>query len=116
MYKPKLNLTLLFIIFTLSKRSKLVIYAISSIERPLYFDEYVKSKINASYVSNLEDWIDTMPNIRLVLSGHVHCRKDLIIGKNNTRYIINACGYIPRNEPFKAPKFNPNLIIDTNNL
>ena len=78
--------------------------------------EYVKSKINASYVSNLEDWIDTMPNIRLVLSGHVHCRKDLTIGKNNTRYIINACGYIPRNEPFKAPKFNPNLIIDTNNL
>lgn len=79
-------------------------------------DKYVKSKINASYVSDLEDWIDTMPNIRLVLSGHVHCRKDLTIGKNNTRYIINACGYIPRNEPFKAPKFNPNLIIDTNDL
>ena len=45
MYKPKLNLTLLFIIVTLSKRSKLVIYAISSIERPLYFDEYVKSNV-----------------------------------------------------------------------
>jgi len=79
-------------------------------------EQYLKSKLNASYVSDLEDWIDTMPNIRLVFSGHVHCRKDLTIGKNHTRYIINACGYIPRKEPFENHKFNPNLIIDTNDL
>lgn len=77
---------------------------------------YAKSRVNASYVSDLEDWINTMPNIRLVISGHVHCRKDFIFGKNKTRYIVNACGYIPRNEPFKDIKFNPNLIIDIDDL
>lgn len=78
--------------------------------------QYNKSKANASYVSKLDSWIDTMPNIKLVFSGHVHCRKDFKFGKNKTRYIINACGYIPYQEPFKPKKFNPNLIIDTNNL
>lgn len=80
-------------------------------------DTYKDSISNASYVSSLEKWIDTMPNIRLVFSGHVHCRKDFKIGKNKTRYIINSCGYIPYNEPFKTlPKFNVNFIINTDDL
>ena len=55
--------------------------------------------------------------ITLVISGHVHCRKDFVFG-NNKRYIINAMGYCAYGEPFKENdvKFNPNLIIDTDDL
>lgn len=79
-------------------------------------EKYVKNHANASYVSNLEKWINkNLPNVKLVNSGHVHCRKDFKFGKNK-RYIVNACGYIRRHEPFNKPKFKPNFIIDTDDL
>lgn len=73
---------------------------------------------NASYVSNLENWLcENMPNLRLVISGHVHNRKDFEFGKDKKRYIVNACGYLPYNQPFdKKPKFNANFIIRTEEL
>lgn len=79
--------------------------------------KYEKHKANASYVSDLEDWINEFDNIKLVISGHVHCRKDFTFG-NNKRYIVNAMGYCAYNEPFNIDevKFNPNLIIDTDDL
>ena len=79
---------------------------------------YLSSKGNASYVSELEDWLcENMPNLRLVVSGHVHCRKDFKFGKDNKRYVVNACGYLPYNEPFKKkPEFNANFIIRTEDL
>lgn len=78
-------------------------------------DKYAKHKTNSSYVSDLEDWVNGFDNIRLVISGHVHCRKDFKFG-NDKRYIVNACGYCAYREPWKEPKFNPNLIIDTDEL
>lgn len=78
---------------------------------------YKKGLMNASYTSDLEKWIDKQfPNIKLVISGHVHNRNDFTFGTRNVRYITNPCGYIEYNEPFQDMKFNPNLIIDTNNL
>ena len=74
---------------------------------------------NASYVSDLENWVDkNMPNVRLVISGHVHSRFDFTFGKNKIRYICNPCGYIKYNEPFAKDRFefNPNFIIDTDEL
>jgi len=80
-------------------------------------EKYMHNSSNSSFVSDLENWLcENMPNLRLVISGHVHCRKDFLFGNDNKRYIINACGYMPYNEPFKQPEFNPNLIIDTDNL
>lgn len=79
--------------------------------------EYKKGLLNASYTSNLEKWIDKeFPRIKLIVSGHVHNRCDFTFGKRNVRYIINPCGYISYNEPYNEPKFNPNLIIDTEEL
>lgn len=80
-------------------------------------NKYVNNKSNASYVSNLEKWIcKELPNVRLVHSGHVHCRKDFLFGKDKKRYIVNACGYIPRREPWIDNKFKPNFILDTKDL
>lgn len=80
-------------------------------------DEYINSRSNVSYVSELENWLcEEMPNLRLVISGHVHCRKDFTFGKDNKRYVINAFGYIPHNEPAKKIPFNANFIIRTNKL
>ena len=81
-------------------------------------ERFYGSKNNCSYISDLENWLcENMPNLRLVISGHVHCRKDFTFGKNDKRYIINACGYLPYNEPFKGKvQFNPNLIIRIEDL
>lgn len=81
-------------------------------------EAYLGHRSNASYTSDLEDWVsENLTNVRLVHSGHVHCGKDFKFGKNKTRYLINACGYIHRNEPFrKKKKFNPNLIIDSTEI
>ena len=79
--------------------------------------KYKKGLMNASYTSDLEDWVDTkLPGVKLVISGHVHNRSDFTFGKRNVRYILNPCGYIRYNEPFNEPKFNPNLIINTQDL
>lgn len=79
--------------------------------------KYKKALMNASYVSDLEKWVDKeLPRVKLVISGHVHNRCDFTFGKRNIRYIVNPCGYLNYNEPFNEPKFNPNLIIDTEEL
>lgn len=73
---------------------------------------------NASYFSELEDWIDeNLPNVRLVISGHIHTRVDFKFGKDDKRYIVNACGYIPSmNEPFIGEKFSLKKLIDIKDL
>ena len=80
--------------------------------------DFFGSNSNASYVSALENWLcENMPNLRLVISGHVHCRKDFKFGKDKKRYIVNACGYLPYNQHIKKkPKFNTNFIIRTEDL
>lgn len=80
-------------------------------------EKYKKGLMNASYCSDLENWVDKeLPGIKLVISGHVHNRCDFTFGKRNIRYIVNPCGYIPYNEPFNEPKFNPNLFVETDDL
>lgn len=80
-------------------------------------EKYKKGLMNASYTSNLERWVTRlMPNIRLVISGHVHNRCDFTFGKNKVHYVINPCGYIPYGEDENEPKFNPNFIINTDTL
>ena len=80
-------------------------------------EEYKKGLLNASYTSDLEKWIDKdLPGVKLVISGHIHNRCDFTFGKRKVRYIVNPCGYIPYNEDENKPKFNPNLIVDINDL
>lgn len=78
-------------------------------------EKYKNHKANASYVSDLENWIKQFNNLKLIISGHVHCGKDFMIG--DKRYVVNACGYIAYQEAHrKNGKFNPNFIIDTDDL
>ena len=104
-------------ILAINKNAKVILMTHHCLSPKCIDEKYTNSLSNASYVSDLEKWLcKEMPNLRLIISGHVHCRKDFIFGKDKKRYIINACGYIPRNEPFNKPKFNPNFIIDTEEL
>ena len=80
-------------------------------------ERYKRGLMNASYTSDLEKWIDKeFPNIKLVISGHVHNRNNFTFGTRNVKCITNPCGYIEYNEPFQDIKFNPNLIIDTKDI
>lgn len=102
-------------IIKINPNAKIILMTHHCLSSKCIDERYKKHKVNASYVSELDDWIKSFDNIKLIISGHVHCSKDFNIG--DKRYIINACGYIPYNEPFrKENKFNPNLIIDTDDL
>lgn len=80
-------------------------------------EKYRKNIINSSYTSDLEKWVDEkLPNVKLVISGHVHNRCDFVFGERNIRYITNPCGYIPSEEHTMGIPFNPNFIVETNNL
>ena len=104
-------------ILAINPKCKIILLTHHCLSPQCIDDTYKHHKANASYVSDLEDWVNEFDNIKLVISGHVHCRKDFVFG-NNKRYIINAMGYCAYGEPFKENdvKFNPNLIIDTDDL
>lgn len=104
-------------ILSINPNAKIILMTHHCLSPKVIEKAFEKKLTNASYVSDLEKWLEKMPRIRLIHSGHVHCRKDFTFGKHNQRYIVNACGYITCNEPFNKPiKFNPNLIIDTDDL
>lgn len=69
---------------------------------------YVHSNLNASYVSDLEDFIVKHPNIRAWCCGHVHTVTIDKVGECNI--ICNPRGY---EQDFDAMKWNPNTYIDT---
>lgn len=71
-------------------------------------DEYVDSDLNASYASDLEDFIRNHPNIRCWACGHVHTQKNFKIG--DCLVVMNPRGYLFRAED---AKFHRNLIVDT---
>lgn len=97
--------------------AKIILMTHHGLSPKMISKKYKKGLLNASYISDLEKWVDTkLPNVKLVISGHVHNRCDFTFGKRNIRYIVNPCGYIPYEEDKNEPKFNPNLIIDTNEL
>lgn len=52
---------------------------------------YENGSIDASYASDKEEWIMAHPNIKCIISGHVHCRKQFKVG--DCLYVMNALGY-----------------------
>ena len=104
-------------IIGINPKAKVILLTHHCLSANCISEKYKKSFINSSFASDLENWIDTkMPRVRLVVSGHVHERFDFTFGKNNIRYICNPVGYIPHKEDEKEPAFNPNLIVDTDEL
>jgi hypothetical protein len=63
-------------------------------------DRYRGSKSNAYYMSNYENFIAYNPNIIAWICGHVHTKKDFMIG--NCRVIVNAIGYKHEKHSTKA--------------
>lgn len=70
--------------------------------------KYKDSIANASYASNLEDFIIKHPNIKCWICGHVHNRKIFKIGK--CLIIQNPRGY---ERSLECNDFNPNFYLDT---
>lgn len=104
-------------ILSVNPNAKIILMTHHGLSPKMISPKYKKGLLNASYVSDLENWIDKkLPNVKLVISGHVHNRCDFIFGKRNIRYIVNPCGYIPYNEDKNDPKFNPNLFVETDDL
>lgn len=69
---------------------------------------YAQDRVdNGYYASDLSDLILDYPNIVLWHHGHVHCKKDYMIGQ--CRIICNPRGYLP-NDPVRG--FDPHQIID----
>ena len=64
-------------------------------------EDYCNDSLNASYVSDKDGWIRRHPNVKLILSGHVHHRTHFNIGK--TLYVLNPLGYCRDT----ATQFNP---------
>lgn len=104
-------------ILKINPNAKIILMTHHGLSPKMISEKYKKGLLNASYVSDLEKWVDKdLPGIRLVVSGHVHNRRDFTFGKRNVRYIVNPCGYFKYNEPFNEKQFNPNLIIDTDEI
>ena len=72
--------------------------------------KYITSNLNASFISDLGDFIQKHDNLKLVVSGHIHSSSDFKIG--NTRIICNPYGY--RDPYYRETNtyFNPNLIVE----
>jgi len=81
-------------------------------------DEYSKSSLNASYISPKDSWIKKHPNIKLIVSGHVHHRNVFNVG--STLYVLNPLGYCRdyqdkswNPETQKQEDWTPNFYVDT---
>lgn len=70
-------------------------------------DKYINSSINASYISDLEQFILDRPNICAWCCGHIHNSIEFLIG--NCKVISNPRGYQIRKE---NPNFDFNKIIE----
>ena len=84
-------------------------------------EDYVSDSLNASYVTDREKWIEDHPNVRLILSGHVHHRTSFKMG--NALYVLNPLGYCRRDyiqckrglKPGDwRNRWTPNCFVDTN--
>jgi predicted phosphodiesterase len=78
---------------------------------------YCNDSLNASYVSNKDNWIKKHPNVKLILSGHVHHRTNFKVGE--TQYVLNPLGYCRyhmlqmNHETGKSEMWTPYCYIDT---
>ena len=73
-------------------------------------EQYIGNDMNASYVSDLEEFITSHPNIKAWVCGHVHSQTITTVGENGQLIVCNPRGY-ERN--FEADCWNPNTFIDT---
>ena len=67
-----------------------------------------KGDLSASYVSDLTSWIKSHRNIRLIVSGHVHNRKNFRIG--STLYVMNPLGYCREHQD---RNWTPDFFVET---
>lgn len=72
--------------------------------------QYVDNEMNASYVSDLEQFIIDNPNIRAWCCGHVHSTTITTIGENGQLVVCNPRGY---ERSMECGDWNPNTFIDT---
>ena len=73
-------------------------------------ERYVNDSMNASYVSDLEDFIMKNPNIRVWCCGHVHNVTIAKIGDNSQTILCNPRGY---ERDMECDRWSPNTFIDT---
>lgn len=71
---------------------------------------YVKDTMNASYVSDLEDFIFKHPNVKAWVCGHVHSQTITKIGENGQWLICNPRGY---EKEMESSTWTPNTYLDT---
>lgn len=68
-------------------------------------------QFNAAYTSDLEEFIiEHMPDLALIIHGHVHNREKYKIGK--IPVICNPFGYAHQDEHKTTPKWEKNLIVE----
>lgn len=73
--------------------------------------EYRYSSLSAAYISDLESYIiNNMPELSLIVHGHIHKRVQYKIG--NIPVICNPCGYIDYSENENIPAWDKNLIVE----
>ena len=72
--------------------------------------QYVENHMNASYVSDLEPFILSHPNIKAWCCGHVHSITITKIGENGQWIICNPRGY---EKDMETENWSPNTFLDT---
>lgn len=73
-------------------------------------DRYVNNSMNASYVSDLEQFIVDNPNIRAWVCGHVHSVTNTTVGDKGQILLCNPRGY---ERDMENQNWTPNTFIDT---
>ena len=94
-----------------SNKDKEIIVVTHHCPTPLCIsEEYVGNDMNASYISDLEGFITSHPNIKAWCCGHVHHCGFFELGDNHTLIVCNPRGY---EQEFGCSHWNPNTFIDT---
>lgn len=73
-------------------------------------ERYVNNSMNASYVSDLEQFIIDNPNIRAWVCGHVHSVTNTTVGDRGQILLCNPRGY---ERDMENLDWTPNTFIDT---
>ena len=73
-------------------------------------ERYVNNSMNASYVSDLEQFIVDNPNIRAWVCGHVHSVTNTTVGDKGQILLCNPRGY---ERDMENQNWTPNTFIDT---
>ena len=87
------------------KNKKIVIITHHGCSSKDIIEKYKNHILNASFISEYDNFILKHKNIKYWIHGHLHNSSDYVIGK--TRIICNPLGYNNEN-----PNFNNNLILE----